>query len=229
MTALHWFDRFDLGMKSKPWLVVGKGPTFARAHEVDWDRYHVIALNHAMTASPALVGHAIDIEVIDQLGESVLEVPMVVMPWLPNVDCRQSKTTLDQHLKGRPHLAKLAAKRRLYFYNRDQGLHKLRRRGPLVRVRLFSAVAAVNLLAVGGVKEIFTIGVDGGSSYAPNFDKKTLLVNGRASFDEQFREIRLTERSRGVKVTPLFEMGGTPCTPSSSSPSPPTPTRPSPD
>jgi hypothetical protein len=91
-------------------------------------------------------------------------------------------------------------------------------------VRYFSAVAAVNLLAVSGVREIFTIGVDGGSSYAPDFDKKTLLVNGRASFDVQFKEIRDTEKRKGVKVTPLFELGGTPCTPSSSSPSPPTPT-----
>lgn len=227
MTATNWFDWFDLRCGEKPWLVVGKGPTFARAHEVDWDRYHVLALNHAMTKSPALVGHAIDIEVVDHLGESILEVPRVVMPWLPNVNCKPSKTTLDEHLKTRPHLARLAAKRRLHWYNSDQAPNKLRRRGPLVRVRYFSAVAAVNLLAASGVRQIFTLGVDGGSSYAPDFDKKTLLVNGRDSFDVQFKEIRQTEKSRGVKVTPLFELGGTPCTPSSSSPSPPTPKPPS--
>lgn len=224
MTALHWFDWFDLHAKSKPWVVVGKGPTFARAHEVDWDEYHVLALNHAMAASPAFVGHAIDIEVIDQLGEAVREIPRLVMPWLPNVGCKPSKVTLDQHLKGRPHLAKMAAQRRLMFYNSSQAPHKLRRRGPVVRVRYFSAVAAVNLLAMSGVKKIFTLGVDGGSSYAPNFDKKTLLVNGRPSFDIQFKEIRQTEKNRGVTVTPLFAPGGTPCTPPSSSSPSPTPT-----
>lgn len=231
MSALHWFDWFDTALRSRPWLVVGKGPTFSRSGEVDWDKYHVVALNHAMTACPKqpLVGHAIDVEVLDHLGEDLAKVPILVMPWRPNVDCKNGKLSLDDHQKGRRTLAGMAQARRVMFYNSDQTRPKLRRRGPLVRVRYFSAVAAINLLAVSGVKEIFTLGVDGGSSYAPNFDKKTLLSNGRPSFDVQFKEIRSTEKSRGVKVTPLFDPGGIPpCTPLSSPPSSPTPTASSP-
>jgi hypothetical protein len=219
--ALYWFDWLDLRAKPKPWLIVGKGPTFARADEVDWDKYNVLSLNHAMTVAPTFVGHAYDIEVIDQLGESLLKVPVVVMPWLPNESCKPSKITLDQRLKGRPHLTEMAKTKRLMFYDSSTAPVKLRRGRyrSVVRVRFFSAVAAVNLLAVSGVKQIFTLGVDGGSSYAPNFDKKTLLVNGRTSFDIQFKEIRQTEKNKGVTVTPLFAPGGTPCTRSPSSPS----------
>lgn len=218
MTALHWFDWFSLAHKAKPWLVVGKGPTFARSGEVDWDKYHVLALNHAMTACPALVGHAIDADVLDHLGDELIKVPLVVMPWRPNVDNRVNNLSLDDHMKGRPRLAEMAKGRRVMFYNSDQCPPKLRRRGPLVRVRYFSAVAAINLLAASGVKRIFTIGVDGGSSYAPNFDKTTLLANGRESFDVQFKEILGTVKKYGVEVSPLFELGGTP--PCSQPPSP---------
>ena len=58
-----------------------------------------------------------------------------------------------------------------------------------IKISCFSAEAAVGILAKCGVKDIFTAGIDGGTSYSASFDEATLLANGRATFDEQFTNI----------------------------------------
>jgi hypothetical protein len=75
---------------------------------------------------------------------------------------------------------------------------------PVIRVRYFSAVAAINLLvAAGHTEEIYTLGVDGGTRYNPVFDTKDRLSNGRSSFDIQFDEFEKTVKSSGVRIVKL--------------------------
>jgi hypothetical protein len=75
-----------------------------------------------------------------------------------------------------------------------------------VKASYFSAEAALNLLAVAGVRRVRTLGVDGGSDYSRDFDdlkEKTLLANGRPSFDLQFEGFARTILDTGVDVAPL--------------------------
>ena len=90
------------------------------------------------------------------------------------------------------------------WYNSSRSKPLMIKSGPVVRVRGFSGVAAVNLLANAGVKEVFTLGVDGGTKYSSKFDKSTLLANGRESFDCQKSEFKLAKKSFGITVKPLF-------------------------
>jgi hypothetical protein len=76
----------------------------------------------------------------------------------------------------------------------------------VVRVKFFSAVAAVNLLAQAGVRTIRSLGLDGGAAYSDEFidlKDKTLLANSRSSFDRQFEEIARTIATTGIDYAPL--------------------------
>jgi len=94
----------------------------------------------------------------------------------------------------------------ILWYNSDRSKKLMMQSGPVVRVKLFSACAAVNLLANAGVKEIYTVGVDGGKGYSKEFDPKDKLANGRTSFDGQTKEFKLASKVFGVSVKPLFEV-----------------------
>jgi hypothetical protein len=75
-----------------------------------------------------------------------------------------------------------------------------------VGLSYFSVEGALNLLALSGVKKIRTLGIDGGNSYSGRFNdlvKKTLLSNGRKSFDIQFGQIRESVKRFGLDFGPL--------------------------
>lgn len=192
----QWFSRSNF---TKPWLIVGKGPSFDNIDKVDLDKYSVAALNHAMFKVPCIFGHAIDLDVYNSSDNNFL-CRHLVTPWEPHI----------KFVPGGLSLIDLMSEGNLGFdnilyYNSSRTLDpKLKSHGPVVRVRHFGSVAVVNLLAMAGVKEIFTLGVDGGNSYSSNFDKKNLLANGRMSFNAQFDEFRETSRVYGTRITPLF-------------------------
>jgi hypothetical protein len=76
----------------------------------------------------------------------------------------------------------------------------------VVRVKFFSAVAALNLLTEAGVRTIRSLGIDGGATYSQEFTDlkdKTLLANRRTSFDRQFEEIARTIATTGIDYAPL--------------------------
>ena len=63
-----------------------------------------------------------------------------------------------------------------------------------------------SLLAQAGVRKIRSLGVDGGAGYSQDFGDlkdKTLLVNGRKSFDDQFEEIAKIIMTTGIDYAPL--------------------------
>lgn len=179
----------------KPWLIAGKGPSFYRISQIDLDQYNVLTLNHVCLHIQPTLAHFIDWEAYQDCRVQLLSYPdrnkhpLVCMPWYPHVECRLGEDSLGTRLEKDCWLRKKGA----YTYNFEN--IPARFKNPefsSVRVRYFSAVAAVNLLAKAGVKEIHTIGVDGGKEYAPGFDPANLLRNNRDSFDIQFEEIRKT-------------------------------------
>lgn len=167
----------------RPWLVLGKGPTAERVAEVDTSQYHILTLNHACMVATPTVAHFVDIEAYrDCAGrlESTIN-PKVCLPWHPHVGNKAGKPCLTDY--GIP-------ERRLLSYNSTTAGKLPRMPGlPTVRLRFFSAVAAFNILGQAGVREVYSLGVDGGTEYAPAFDAKDRLSNGRSSFDDQFGEI----------------------------------------
>jgi hypothetical protein len=76
----------------------------------------------------------------------------------------------------------------------------------VVQVRYFSAEAALNLLTTAGVKQVRSLGIDGGADYSQDFadlKDKTLLTNSRTSFNKQFEEIAKTILRTQVDYAPL--------------------------
>jgi hypothetical protein len=73
-------------------------------------------------------------------------------------------------------------------------------------VKSFSAEAALNLLAMAGVRRVRSLGIDGGSAYSGAFAdlaETTLLNNGHESFDRQFAQFARIIQRTGVDYAPL--------------------------
>lgn len=191
--AAAWFAAAP-ALAAAAWVVVGKGPTFDRYASPGVAGWPVLALNDAAAACPATtLAHATDLDAAARVAGPVAARPGVclVVPYYPHVANRPGKVPVDR-LLGDPGLRRLAAEGRLLWYR--SSLSAARPHPPggwkrAVTTRYFSAVAAVNLLGLAGVRAVRTAGVDGGTAYAAPFAGLTPLTNGRASFDVQFREV----------------------------------------
>lgn len=198
-----WFQRAPLRWKRLPWLVLGKGPTFSKLDAYDTSNYNLFGLNHVVRECRIDIAHAIDIEVIRDCSELLLDrAEVVLMPWLPHVACRPGPISLDHWCQKIPVLAELAKSGRLLWYNRSGSP----RHGgaQVVKVKYFSAEAPYSILGAAGIKQIRSLGVDGGGSYSPAFaNLGTLLANGRSSFDSQFGEIAKSIFAHDLDAAPL--------------------------
>jgi len=192
----------------RPWLIIGKGPSFNYIRTIDIGKYNTLALNHAAIEVDTGYAHAIDLDVIIDIGEKLLErhTP-VIMPLYPHINFRPSKQSLNKLIDQIELLNKLDKAGLLYWYNTSSSKN-VDNNYPVVPVQFFSADAAVALLAFNGVKTIYTAGVDGGDTYAEKFSsltETTLLANGRSSFSDQFRAFIKTRRKTGVRILPLIQ------------------------
>ena len=201
----EWFQS-DKAHQVKPWLMLGKGPSFFKRTQFDLDQYHTMSLNHAVRELPVKVAHVIDLDVVNDCGEILLRnAQFLVLPWVPHVRNRPGPHNLGQLAQTHSVLSELNREERLLWYNhsRAPGPHG---DSPVVRVKFFSAVGALNLLAQAGVRKIRSLGVDGGATYSEEFTDlkdKTLLANRRSSFDRQFEEIARTIALTGIDYAPL--------------------------
>ena len=208
MTVRSFFEWFGAqpGLERKPWLILGKGPTFSKRGAFDLSAYALLALNDAAREIPVDVAHAIDIQVVERSGEAIAKNARVLaMPWHPHVDFNAGAMTLEQHAQRYPVLQKLAAEGRLLWYNLSTASYH-RSGAPVISARYFSAEAALNLLVEAGVRLVRSLGVDGGATYSPAFqdlNDRSLLSNRRSSFDIQFQEIARTIQRTGVDFAPL--------------------------
>jgi len=178
------------GVPSRGWLVVGKGPTSDRFNELDTDKYRIITLNHACRITLPHIMHFVDIEAFEDNLERINQLNcFVCLPWYPHVRFRAGdKTVLDY-----PKVAALGP--RLISYNATTAGKRPKKLSlPTIRLRYFSAVGVFNILAAAGVRNIYSIGVDGGTGYGVAFDPATKLANGHKSFDAQTKELEATVR-----------------------------------
>lgn len=200
-----WFES-QMGKDNTPWLIFGKGPSFSRRHEFDISLFNTMSLNHAVREQSVDVAHMIDLDVLDACADVIeANARVVVLPWFPHVRNRPGKSNLRDLVREHHVLKRLEEQGRLLWYNLSSATAH-RDESPIVRVRFFSVEAALNLLSLAGVRCVRSLGVDGGKRYAGEFTDlkdKTLLANGRTSFDRQFEEIARTIVSTGLDYAPL--------------------------
>jgi hypothetical protein len=201
----EWFQSRSIDPK-QPWLILGKGPSFAKRNEFDLSQYYTMSLNHAVRELAVRVAHMIDLDVVGDCGEMILRnAEFLVLPWMPHVRNRPGLRNLGELAQTHPVLRDLDQKGRLLWYNHSRA-SRPHGDSPVVRVKFFSGVAALNLLVQAGVRTIRSLGIDGGAAYSEEFSDlrdKTLLSNHRSTFDRQFEEIARTIAATGIDYSPL--------------------------
>jgi len=205
-TISEWARTFDVN--NRPWLLLGKGPSFAHFKKELCDEYFVIGLNHVSKEVPVTLAHFIDLDAFIDCCEEVRSTARwVVMPWHPHEEFRPSRRTLADYARNIPALGEFEAEGRLLTYNLSTAKDLEPLAGvPEIDAKFFSAEAALNLLAECGVRVVRSLGVDGGTGYAPHFGgiaSTTRLANGHATFDLQFAGIAGTLRRTGIQYAPL--------------------------
>lgn len=173
----------------KPWLILGKGPSFSEIHKLDLKAFNILSLNHVLRELPVDLAHVIDIEVIKDVADCLgRQAKYLVMPWCPHFKMHPSEKTLEDWLREIPELATLEQEGRLFYYDLTSAAIKKGRHEPVI-ARYFSSEAALELLGRAGVKKIRSLGLDGGTSYSSEFADlrgRNLFANGQLTFDQQF-------------------------------------------
>ena len=196
--------------KRKPWLIVGKGPSFDKLSSLDFEAYCSLALNHAVNARQGFsYVHVTDFDVFDKIKETLSSSSTkLVVPYFLHSENKPSKLlsvdaiSNDQSKKHNDLFLKLLKEHRLFTYNSTLSKNVCKRKdlGKPVIVKYFSGVVAVNLLGQSGVKQITLVGIDGGNSYSGFFSGLTPLTNGRKNFDVQFNEIKKSIKQFGLNL-----------------------------
>ncbi len=207
MTGLVPFAdwRSRTGLPSRPWLLLGKGPSFEARAQYDLSAFNTMSLNHVVAEQRVDVAHVLDFEVAEQCASAVRDnAGVLLMPRHPNISFARTRLPLDELIVHSPALAALAADGRVVVYERAPAAAP----GPHIRVQYFSAEAALDLLGHLGARTVRTLGIDGGSAYAATFEHvspHTRLANGQTSFSVQSRMLRETAERHRMEVHPLVE------------------------
>lgn len=207
----------------KPWLILGKGPSFGLLKNYNQDEYNIVSLNHVVRECKVKLAHCIDLDVAISCVDSILaNAEYMVIPFQPHINNVPSDKTLPELIAETPELQKIKVAGKILWYHKRSfdALHNqqvkelqllldgkvLQDETPVVPVSFFSSEAVVNLLAMSGIRKIRTLGVDGGASYSGQFNDikdKTLLANGQKTFSIQFRSIALTIMQKNLDYAPL--------------------------
>jgi hypothetical protein len=202
-------------LPDRPWLILGKGPSFADRRRFDLTQFNLISLNHVVREEKVDVAHFIDLDAVVQCADVLpAQADWLMMPLYPHVGFQPADRPLDQLIADVPVLRDFAEGGRLVWYYHDFVTQPHRKRrypadaSPVIRVDAFSSEAVVNVLAALGAKIVRTLGVDGGIRYAGAFhdlNGVTRLANGQSSFDKQFIGINRTAKETGMDYGPLTE------------------------
>jgi hypothetical protein len=195
-------------MNAKPWLILGKGPSYERIRDIKLTDFYTCSLNHVVRQHPVDLAHVIDIDVVEAC-QHVLErnARTLVLPFFPHVNHALTEKSIEDFITEMPVLRSLGRQGRLVWYNLSSAKQRIGD-SPVITANFFSAEAAVAILATCGARTIRSLGIDGGVSYAPSYkdlEGTTLLANKHPSFDRQFAGIARTVRSSGVFYAPLHK------------------------
>lgn len=192
--------------KSRPFLVMGKGPSFSLRDDYSLSDYTLISLNHVVREQKVDIAHMIDIDVVEQCGEMIEKnTKWLLMPWVPHRNCRPTNLSLMDYVATIPLLNNLNKQGRLLWYPLWSGP----KMSGMSRVQgTFSGSVIIDLLSKLNVKKVRSIGLDGGGTYSDAFkdiEDITLFINGKDSYDVQFSEIKNSVRRSGMDYSPLVD------------------------
>jgi hypothetical protein len=188
----------------KPWLLLGKGPTFSRRGEFPLGDYNLMGLNDVVTEQKVDVAHIIDIDVVEKSADALREnCRFLVIARRPHIKFRPIERRLEDYFEDIPVLRELDEQGRLVWYNARTSTPI--GESPQIGVRFFSSEAAMNILGEMGVKKVRTLGIDGGTQYGTEFKDLPALENERPTFDAQFRELEDIVAKWGIDYDPLIE------------------------
>lgn len=191
-----WWEQ-NQSRDSSSWLLVGKGPSFAKRDQYDLSRFRVVALNHVIREIQAEIASAIDLEVVRDCGDAIEKnAQFLLMPRYPHLSGKRQDAPLEALYNEYPLLKKLSEQNRLVVYDlapvREAPANSPWQPRPagspfVVPLGTFSGEVVTSLLGMLGAKTIRTLGMDGGQSYANDFQdlEKSRLDNGHQSFDTQ--------------------------------------------
>ena len=190
----------------RPWLLLGKGPSFSRRDEFPLADYNLLGLNNVAAEIKVDVAHAIDLDVVEACGERLLgNCDFLLMPRRPHVRFEPTSELLEDHFERLAVLRRLDEQGKLVWYDASTSHWPPLGESPVVGVRFFSSEAALEILGRMGVKKVRSLGVDGGTGYGREFSDLEDLTNTRPSFDAQFREMEEIVRRHGIDYDPLIE------------------------
>jgi len=192
----------------KPWMILGKGPTYSHIKDINIRNYNTFSLNHVVRDRKVDVAHIVDIDVVESCAHELrYNCDWLIMPRHPHVSCRPSEIlTLEDWKNNIPILRILDEQGRLICY--DLKLGEEANGNSEVEVNYFSSEAALGILAKMGAREVRSLGVDGGRKYSANFDDletETKLSNGQASFDLQFEKLEKIAADNNMDYSPIIE------------------------
>jgi hypothetical protein len=189
---------------NRPWLVLGKGPTIDRRDEFDLTAYNRVSINHAVRLLDVDVAHIVDIDVVVECADVLAQrAKWLLMPRHPHVAQRAGHALLEDYVAHIPVLRELDEEGRLVWYN--AATSDPVGDSPVMSLTYFSSEAVFDILAEMGVREIHSLGIDGGSAYGSGLSGATLLANGQSSFDIQFRELGRIAAAKRITWRPLVE------------------------
>lgn len=198
--------------EAKPWLILGKGPTFAQRGEFDLGAYNLLSLNHVVAEERVDVAHIADLDVVEACADALrTNCRFLVMPRYPHVQFRPSRFRLEEFFDMVPVLRELDEAGRLVWYDLRGDWYDPAWAPPVggsrpVEYSYFGSEPAFEILARTGAKVIRTLGVDGGVGYSGSFAG---LPGGatlaRAPFELQFQRIEAIAEREGIDHRPLVE------------------------
>jgi hypothetical protein len=202
-----WARQFG-EVNDKPWLMLGKGPSFTRRHEFNLADFHLMSLNHSIREQHVRVAHMIDIDVVidcEDVINSACE--YLVMPRYPHTSARPGMAPLEAYFVASPALRALDAEGRLVWYNVSTAPEAVAG-SPVLQARFFGSEPALAVLGELGARTVRSLGIDGGTGYANAFLRDaalTHLANGQPSFDMQFPELRQIAKRYCIDYRPLID------------------------
>ena len=208
---------------NRPPLLIGKGPSFSLIYEISLEHWTTIALNHAIRETKANLCSIIDIDVVEDLGDTLYEnAEKVCLPFFPHVNFNATSESLHDFVERHSALKKMEEEGRLYTYHLDYNsdpefwrsvkmLQDLGEELPTAlttgayRCRLNNGDTFFGILAANGFKVVYSVGVDGGQSYDKSFSDLTPLTNGRESFDDQNPSFEEIKKDTGCELVRISE------------------------
>lgn len=198
----------DCAFARKPWMILGKGPSFSKFTKIDATRYNVLAINHVVDRLDACdIAHFADWETFEACGHTAeARAKFVCMPYVPFLKFAPSPNTILQHARESERLRRMIGARRVLVYNLMCTSQGRRIEGhPDVHLTNFSAEAVIDYLGKCEVGEVVSLGVDGGATYSNAFSNlvgKTLLASGQSTYDLQFSGMSDAMMRTGVHYSP---------------------------